>query len=253
MSSFLTNMRNFIVVACAAALAPGGVRALVGPAGPASAGDASRAVMVLSSEAGRAGFCTAAVLSPRIVLTAAHCLPAKADLRIFFRDDSGASVLLGVAAAARHPLYRNDAAKRRERSIDLALIRLVAPLPARFHPIALADEADIVVGQKFRILGYGVAKENDPRTSGALRSGVLAARAPLSKILLWADDPSGRGLGACLGDSGAPILTLDSSQLVAIADWATGRGGRQCGDLTQGALIAPELGWIRSVMTRWRE
>jgi hypothetical protein len=207
--------------------------------------------MVLQSEIGRAGFCSAAVLARNIVLTAAHCAPPEADLRIYFRDEAGAPAFFGVAAVARNPLFRADAPRRRERSIDLALLRLSSPLPARFAPLALDDSGDVAIGQKFRILGYGVAKEGDPRTAGVLRTGLLAARAPLSKILLWAADPTGRGLGACAGDSGAPILSLDGARLFAIVDWATGPGKRQCGALTQAALVAPQRDWIASTLAAW--
>ena len=40
-----------------------------------------------------------------------------------------------------------------------------------------------------------------------LRSGVIAARAPLSSILLWAEDPNQKGLGACTGGNLAGVVS----------------------------------------------
>jgi hypothetical protein len=85
-----------------------------------------------------------------------------------------------------------------------------------------------------------------------LRGARLAARAPLSSILLWADDPEHQGAGACTGDSGGPIVTGGLGKVIAITAWSAGAHvGSRCGALTQGALIAPQAGWIESVLKRW--
>ena len=235
----------------AACLAISAAQALVGRATP-DAADANHIVMVLASERGKAGFCSGVVLAPDVVLTAAHCVPLGADLRIHFRDETGAPILLGVTDVARHPLYQADAARRRRRSIDLALVRLATPLPARFSPTALDESAAVAVGDRFKLAGFGVSREGVETTAGVLRAGVLVVREPLSHILLWANDPTGRGLGACSGDSGAPILSLDGSRVVAIVDWATGTGAQTCGALTQATFVAPQREWINRTLALWR-
>lgn len=208
-------------------------------------------VTVLNRSAGSAGFCTASVIARSIVLTAAHCVSTPGDSRIFFRDGKGAPVLIEVASIAVNPGYRPDAIRRRLVSIDLALVRLAEPLPAAFTPIELAQSSAVEIGQKFLIAGFGVADENEGKTGGILRSGVLAASGPKSQILLWVTDPSGRGLGGCTGDSGAPILAFDRPVVVAVAIWAKGQNGRQCGALTQAVLVAPQRHWIDAIQTAW--
>jgi len=69
---------------------------------------------------------------------------------------------------------------------------------------------------------------------------------------LWAEDPNGAGAGACTGDSGGPILSEDGRQVLAIATWSAGNGRRHCGTVTQGPFVAPQRGWIDSVLKGWR-
>lgn len=158
---------------------------------------------------------------------------------------------MSVAASAVHPLYRADAQKARERSVDLALLRTVVPLPRRFQAVTLDHGTAITIGSRLRIAGFGVTQEGAATSSGKLRVGRLEVRAPLSSVLLWADDPAHAGAGACTGDSGGPILAATSEVVIAVTDWAAGRGARHCGALTQGALVAPQRGWIESVLRSW--
>lgn len=234
----------------AAGCAPAPAGALVGEARD-GADFAPYALMVLKRQRGGSSFCTGVVVAANAVLTAAHCAAKPGDLLIHYRDTAGKPALAPVAAAAAHPQYRANAARTRERSVDLALILLSAPLPERFRPARLDDGAKIRVGGRFRIAGFGVAREGAGATGGVLRAGVVSARAPLSSILLWAEDPAGKGFGACEGDSGGPIFAEDSDTLIAITDWAEGPNGRGCGKLTQGALIAPQRAWIDGVLRGW--
>ncbi|MGO8798544.1 MAG: S1 family peptidase [Roseiarcus sp.] len=239
-------------------LAAAGACALASPAfgvvGPASEDRsfADHVVMVLKRGVDRAGFCSAVVVAPRVVLTAAHCVAPIKDMRVHYRDDAGRPILLDVEAVAVHPGYRADALTRRVVSIDLALVRTQTPLDSRFSAAELDESGDVGVGRSLRIFGYGVAREGEGGGAGVLRSAALRVRAPLSAILLWAEDPTGAGAGACTGDSGGPILTDDRRQVVAIATWSAGSGARRCGAVTQGPLVAPQRAWIDSVLAGWR-
>jgi secreted trypsin-like serine protease len=239
------------LLAGAAACATGSpARSLVGPASEDQT-FAAHVVMVLKRGVDRAGFCTGVVVAPQAVLTAAHCLAAIKDMRIHYRDDSGKPVLLEVRAVATHPGFRADALAKRIASIDLALVETQTPLAARFSPAPLDETGDVAVGQSLRIVGYGVGREGVGTSAGVLRSAMLRARAPLSTILLWAEDPSGAGAGGCTGDSGGPILSGDGAKVLAITTWSAGTGGKRCGALTQGPLVAPQRAWIDGVLKRW--
>jgi S1-C subfamily serine protease len=227
-------------------------RAVVGPDHPDKA-FAAHVVMVLQRGVNRAGFCTGVVVAPRAVLTAAHCVTDARNMRIHYRDDSGAPIMLEVAAVAVHPGFRADALVKRVESIDLALVETKAPLDGRFSAATLDDSGAVAVGQPLAIVGYGLGREGEGATGGVLRSAALQVRAPLSKVLLWAEDATGAGSGACTGDSGGPILAADGAKVLAITTWSSGPiKGRHCGAVTQGPLIAAQRPWIDGVLAGWR-
>lgn len=215
---------------------------------------AGATVMVLNA---RGGVCTGIVLSRRAILTAAHCADSRVDLRIHWRE-GGEPVLVEPAAIALHPEFNAKSVTNRQRSIDLALVKLSAPLPARFSPATLVDGGLPRAGSPVTLSGYGVAREGEAKTTGTYRSAALATVEPYGpgKILLWASDPAtgGKrpGAGACQGDSGGPIVA-GSDGVVAVSSWSTGPSGKQCGLLSQGVLVAPQRGWIDRTLAGWGE
>ena len=238
-----------LAAALAATLAP--ARALVG--GEPDGRFADRVAMVLIRGGDKAGFCSGLVLSPRVLLTAAHCLRPLRDMAVHYRDAAGAPVVIPVDATVSHPLYRADAIRARVESIDLALIRTARPLPPRFAGAAIADGGPPPIGAPAIVSGYGAARESDWASGGELRSVTLAVREPASTVLIWAADPTRRAAGACNGDSGAPIWSADGSAAIAIVAWAQGPHGRGCGGLTQGPLLAPLKAWIEETERRLAE
>src|ERR1700677_3699349 len=212
--------RSFTFLTLLALFAVSGARAVVGPAHDGAA-FSDRVVMVLTRGGEGSAFCTGIVLSPRIVLTAAHCLRPAADMAVHYRDAAGQPVVIAVAVAAA------------------------------FQPAALAEGDAPSIGQAATVVGYGLGQEGRPKTGGALRAAALRVREPASKILLWASDPEDGGAGACSGDSGAPIFAEDAKTVLAIVAWTSGGKGHKCGALTQGPLIAPLREWIDSVRSRW--
>jgi hypothetical protein len=224
--------------------------AIVGPTVDASP-FADEVVMLLTRGPEGSGFCTGAVLAPNVVLTAAHCLRPAADMLVHYRDESGAPVIVEVAATAIHPGYRADAAAKRARSLDVALVRTKTPLPARFRAVEIAEGPAPAPGEGVTAVGFGLAVERKPATGGALRAASLAVREPRSAVLLWLAGAEAAG-GACSGDSGGPIFAPDGG-VVALVAWTEGASGAKCGVLTQGVLVAPLADWISAIRARWRD
>lgn len=238
--------------ACALAAAVAGAAPAGAVVGAAQDGDrfANQVVMVLTRSADRAGFCSGVVLGPRVVLTAAHCLRPMQDMAVHYRDAAGRPVLVPVQAAAPHPLYRADAIAKRVVSIDLALIETATPLAGR-GSARLASGEGPDIGDATILAGYGVGREGEAKSGGVLRSARLKVRAPLSRILLWAEDADQAGAGACSGDSGGPLFSGDGETVLAIVAWTSGPRGGHCGVLTQGPLVAPQREWIDATLARW--
>jgi Trypsin len=238
----------FMALACLFAPAP--AQALVGPSTEGAA-VAPYVVMVLNRTGSVAGYCSGLVVAPDAVLTAAHCVPPGAAVKVHYRDAANQPILLDTAEVVRSPAYRANAIKTRQRSIDLALIRLPVPLPQPFTAAAYGDGGSPAVGTAYRLAGFGLTREGDAASSGHLRLAKGVARAPLSNILLWARDPDDHGAGACTGDSGGPVFAEQTDRAVALMVWSAGKGAAQCGALTQAVWLGPQKGWIDGVLAGW--
>lgn len=237
-------MNRLITLSLALSLVATGAQAIVGGAedqGPL----ARRSVMVLSSNG---GVCSAVVVARDVVLTAAHCVTGADEHRVHFRDEAGEPVLIVPSAKAVHPGYNAKAIETRQRSIDLALVRIPQPLPERFERATLSA-ARPGKNETITVGGYGLSRDGDARTTGTFRTASLTVTEPYgpSKILLWLQ---GKGVvGACQGDSGGPMAS--GTAVTAITSWSAPARGRSCGGTTQGILLGPQKEWIDRTLKRW--
>src|SRR5205807_10660838 len=88
------------ILACLSGMvASAPVFGLVGPAREAPE-LAPYVVTVLDKSGSGASFCTASVIDPNVVLTAAHCVSDLSDTRVFYRGGEGRQVSFGVASIA---------------------------------------------------------------------------------------------------------------------------------------------------------
>ena len=237
-------MRILKCVGLAAALVSAPALAMVGETSPAPE-LSKNLVMVLTREGSGAGFCTASVLAANVILTAAHCVTSLPNMRVHFGDTASPPPLIEIAAVAVHPQFHANAIATRERSVDLALIKLKTPLPAEFQPLEIGI-SEIGLNTPLQLAGFGLTIEGNGRSAGKLLQGEVTLHAPLSNLLLWME---GKNTGACTGDSGGPVL--QSGVLVGVITWTTGYAGHHCGKLTQAIRLAPQMGWIGDVMTGW--
>jgi S1-C subfamily serine protease len=248
-------MRRFLVIGFfehvrARSLLAGLAFCLAAPGAKAVVGGAPdpqwerQGVMVVGA---RGSLCSGIVIAPQAVLTAAHCVSGGGAYRVFHRQ-GGEPRFTGIATVIRHPGFVADAVRTRKRSIDLALIKLEAPLSG-FEPASLSAGAPPRAGAAVTVRGHGLASEQGADTTGTARSVMLDVIEPYGpgKILLWAQ---GSGAGACHGDSGG-AMTERSGHIVAITSWSEGANGTRCGKLTQGILIAPQRGFIDATLGQW--
>ena len=232
-----------LCLGCTLFITPNSARAIVN--GQPEADLSHHTVMVLDDHG---HVCTGAVITQTSILTAAHCVAAAGAWRVHWRGPDNAVMLLEPKAIRIHPGYDANAVKTRSRSIDLAVITLGEPLPPSFEPISLSDAASVKPGDTITVAGYGLTDEKNRKSLGKLNRADLAVVEPNghSTILVWLSDPASNGMGGCHGDSGGPMLFQGA--LIAITSWTTGEGKRDCGALTQGALIAPQRDWIKKAI-----
>jgi hypothetical protein len=225
--------RVLAALACLMLCAPAG--ALTGNAPPAVGWAARSIVMVVDA---KGDLCTGTALAADLVLTAAHCVTRLIDYQVKVYQ-SGTSI--PVRSIARHPRfdYANYAASRA--TADVALLKLVAPLPEIVMPAVLAPPRRVAVGERLTIAGFGVTLAGTPRGLGQPRMAALSVTGQPGSLQIRLYDLATRnlrnGLGACTGDSGAPAFDGQSAsgigQLIGVVSWTTAPNDEEgCGGLT---------------------
>jgi hypothetical protein len=245
------SMRS-LLLAFVIALVALPARAVVG--GEAAPERSGQVVMIVSD---RGSFCSASVIAPSLLLTAGHCVRPGAAYRLLTYQ-GGAPVLGELGAIALHPRFDPKAYQKRSFIIDLALVALKSPLPGSYTPIPLpAAGEDGVMGARYAIAGFGLAKQGDGKSGGTLRGATLTGVPLQSDIQLRLKDPGGKRVGACQGDSGGPTFRVSDAEgvpvgpvFVGVLGSARDADGRGCGGFTGVALSGTVLPWIRQTAAR---
>jgi hypothetical protein len=238
-------MRIAIALACACTFASS-LKAMVGGAPPAGE-DAGGAVVMLT---GSHGFCSGVALTRDLVLTAAHCVLPGAGYKLIEFDGARQPVLKDLAAVARHPDFDVNASLRHRVTADVALIKLAAPMRLRPAPLA-SDAGSVAAGDRFVVAGYGVAVRGDGKTGGTVRAATLVATGQPGTLQIRLADPATKGeragLGACTGDSGAPVYRAIGGALavIGVVSWSSGPAlSDGCGGLTGVTPLGRYRAWM---------
>lgn len=165
------------------------------------------------------GVCSAVLISPTFVLTAAHCTSANKRLLAGNTSRRRASSI-AVAAAIKHPGYSRDT-----HQFDVGLIRLAEPVD--LPPIELISEAEYLLlveeHAPAAVLGWG------KRPGSNFSDRLVLAPINLHKLgmrgtqLIYAD----RG-APCGGDSGGPLIIEGLDRKPVLVGVASVTDGNLC-------------------------
>jgi secreted trypsin-like serine protease len=242
--------RLALLAALALAFAPcPPAAAMVGGATPAPPAIARHVVLIVGSGG---TFCTGVAIARDLVLTAAHCTLPGADYKLMEFDATHQPLLRDVSRISSHPQFDLKSLLAHRATADVAVLKLAEPLGAAFAPAPLAPPADPVApGDAFTVAGYGVAVRGDGKSSGTLRAATLVATGHPGALQIRLVDRAANderaSLGACTGDSGAPVFAAAGERLavVGVVSWSTGPNlVAGCGGLTGVTPLARYRDWI---------
>lgn len=182
---------------------------------------------------GHAGVCTAVLLAPHTLLTAAHCVdPALASGATSVAvkatnkaTDVGlmASDLVDIAEVRLHPSWVSAS---QPRAYDLALLRLPSPSPVTARAWN-RDPLNAFTGKTLTVVGYGRLTSGDANSSGTRRT----VDTPVTSV---GSDTFNLGVngvvGICNGDSGGPSFYRFPDGVQRLVGIHSGGTGGACGD-----------------------
>lgn len=185
-------------------------------------------------------YCSATLVAPRVVLTAAHCLRQHPPERVFF---GAARELGGVDLEIRHT---REEASYDGVSFDGDLAAVVLDSDAPDAPIALPgaplDHAQLV-DLPVRIIGFGATSQGG---FGRKHAGLTRIESVAPRSFGLARDPA----RTCTGDSGGPAVADLGGREVLVG--ITSNGDAACMEVANDTRIDAYLGFIERILAATR-
>jgi hypothetical protein len=218
--------------------------------------------------------CSGSLLSPRVFLTAGHCVEGAETARVYFQQDAGAhfdpaldydpitgypDACLTQPCATSDELYNYGYPAGFPNTKDVGLIILDEPITlAEYGVLAAAGSLDDLATRRghkesaFTVSGYGLSYTN-PHVTESFRERLMASsklvnlRSALTDgFNLQTSNNPGIGGGTCFGDSGGPVFYGDFSSNIIVGVTSFGLSEHVCAgvDFAYRTDQADVLAWI---------
>jgi MYXO-CTERM domain-containing protein len=196
-----------VLVGCQTAASTDEVGTVAQPVLGADLSTTDPAVVALT--AGGNIFCTGTLISPRVVLTAGHCVDGLgANGSVFFGDFiAGTGVTVSIDASQSHPGWTGDLSGGHD--VGLVLLSSVQDLSL---PVALnREDLSTMIDDPYRVVGFGIHDRDTGELDGYKRTAVMKIQSIQGDYVEITDvDPTmDPDTAICQGDSGGPGFITD--------------------------------------------
>lgn len=183
-------------------------------------------------------FCTGTLISPTVMLTAAHCNPGVAQVKVTFEAQVQNAAVMYVGRYVAHPNYQ--AAQSDPHDIAVIVFEQAIPgiTPAKLPTLGLFDTLKnngLLAGSTYTAVGYGGQERTFDGQGGPIiryedrREWAVSAFGAMNPAWLRLSQNAAVGnAGTCYGDSGGPNFIGSGKNETSTIAGTTITGDAQC-------------------------